>query len=94
MTSAEDQASYYRVPLDARSLAYEVYFDEGDRATRKYEDYTSGNTERLDLDETYRSAHAAARDAGDQRGGGRMKVLRHRKRRVPGLAHPMPGFVL
>ncbi len=52
MTSAEDQAAYYRVPLDARSLAYEVYFDEGDRATQKYEDYTSGNTERLDLGET------------------------------------------
>jgi UDP-N-acetylglucosamine 4,6-dehydratase/5-epimerase len=52
MTSAEDQASYYRVPLDARSLAYEVYFDEGDRTTRKYEDYNSGNTERLDLEET------------------------------------------
>lgn len=54
MTSAEDQSSYYRVPLDARSLEYEVYFDEGDRTTVTYDDYTSDNTERLDVDQTQR----------------------------------------
>jgi len=46
---AEDHGEYFRVPLDARSLNYRLYFDEGDRREVTLEDYTSHNTERLDV---------------------------------------------
>ena len=32
MVKAQDQGDYFRVPLDARSLQYELYFEEGERA--------------------------------------------------------------
>lgn len=48
---AEDMGGYYRVPLDARSLQYNLYFEEG-RQDIPAEGYTSENTERLDLDGT------------------------------------------
>jgi UDP-N-acetylglucosamine 4,6-dehydratase len=44
---AVDQGAYYRVPLDARSLEYELYFDQGESDVVDH-DYTSHNTERLD----------------------------------------------
>ncbi|MGY1719489.1 SDR family NAD(P)-dependent oxidoreductase [Blastococcus sp. SYSU DS0552] len=44
---AEDHGDYYRVPLDARSLNYGLYFDEGDRTEASIEDYTSHNTRQL-----------------------------------------------
>ncbi len=47
---AEDCGAYYRVPVDARNLNYSQYFDEGTAEVSDYEDYTSHNTERLDLD--------------------------------------------
>jgi UDP-glucose 4-epimerase len=50
MVRAEDRGDYYRVPLDARSLDYGVYFDEGDERAQDTTDYTSHNTERLDVD--------------------------------------------
>jgi len=48
---AEDRGTYYRVPLDARSLEYELYFDEG--TTTELDDlaYTSHNTQRLEIAE-------------------------------------------
>jgi UDP-N-acetylglucosamine 4,6-dehydratase len=46
---AEDRGDYYSVPLDARSLEYELFFDEGERIAVD-EDYHSHNTERLDVD--------------------------------------------
>ena len=46
---AEDRGDYYRVPLDARGLEYELFFDEGE-STLPDEDYHSHNTERLDVD--------------------------------------------
>lgn len=49
---AESQANYFRVPLDARSLDYELYFDKGEKEATEAVDYTSENTERLDLDGT------------------------------------------
>lgn len=52
MVKAEDQGDYFRVPLDARSLQYELYFDEGEKELRSTEDYTSENTERLTVEET------------------------------------------
>jgi len=52
MVSAEDQGGYYRVPLDARTLQYELYFDDGEARTARTDDYTSENTERLSLEQT------------------------------------------
>lgn len=52
MVQAEDQGDYYRVPLDARGLQYEVYFDEGERRIPKDRDYTSASTTQLDLEQT------------------------------------------
>ncbi|MDN4163304.1 SDR family NAD(P)-dependent oxidoreductase [Nocardioides abyssi] len=46
---AEDQGAYYRVPLDARSLEYELFFEEGESEVVDH-DYTSHNTERLDVE--------------------------------------------
>ena len=57
MANAQDQADYFRVPLDVRSLQYERYHDEGDRDAVEFEDYTSKNTERLDLDQTVAVVH-------------------------------------
>ncbi len=54
MVKAEDRGEYFRVPLDARSLEYELYFEEGETEATRYADYTSENTQRLDLDETKR----------------------------------------
>lgn len=50
MVKAIDQGDYFRVPLDARSLEYELYVDEGDRAAVTVSDYTSANTTQLDVD--------------------------------------------
>lgn len=52
MVKATDQGDYFRVPLDARSLEYELYFEEGERQVAEIEDYTSENTTRLDVDST------------------------------------------
>jgi UDP-N-acetylglucosamine 4,6-dehydratase len=41
---AEDRGEYFRVPLDARSLQYELYYEEGEEAVIEHEDYTSENT--------------------------------------------------
>jgi UDP-N-acetylglucosamine 4,6-dehydratase len=49
MAKVEDRAAYYRVPLDARSLDYGLYFEEGNRHQTEAEDYTSQNTQRLDV---------------------------------------------
>jgi UDP-glucose 4-epimerase len=50
LQKADDRGDYYRVPLDARGLEYELFFDEGEgRAVE--DDYTSHNTERLDLEQ-------------------------------------------
>jgi UDP-N-acetylglucosamine 4,6-dehydratase/5-epimerase len=49
LQKAEDHLDYYRVPLDARSLEYELFFDEGECNVVE-DDYTSHNTERLDVE--------------------------------------------
>jgi UDP-N-acetylglucosamine 4,6-dehydratase len=49
MARAEDRGDYYRVPLDARTLDYGVYFDEGDERVGDANAYTSHNTEQLDV---------------------------------------------
>ena len=52
IVKASDEGDYFRVPLDARSLQYELYFDEGESKNSRSADYTSANTHRLDVDET------------------------------------------
>jgi UDP-N-acetylglucosamine 4,6-dehydratase/5-epimerase len=50
LEKADDRGDYYRVPLDARSLEYELFFDQGQR--KVVEDaYTSHNTRRLGVEE-------------------------------------------
>ena len=48
---AQDLGGYFRVPLDARDLNYEVYFEEGNSIRGELEPYTSHNTTRLDVEE-------------------------------------------
>lgn len=50
MVKATDEGGYFRVPLDARSLQYELYFEKG--RSRTAEAYTSENTQRLGVAET------------------------------------------
>jgi UDP-glucose 4-epimerase len=54
MVKAQDRGAYYRVPLDARSLDYGLYLDEGNRSVDSYQDYSSHNTRRLTVEETVR----------------------------------------
>ena len=49
MAKAEDRGDYYRVGVDARSMQYEQYFEEGTPQVSQLTDYTSENTERLDV---------------------------------------------
>lgn len=46
-----DEGDYFRVPLDARGLEYELFFDEGTGEDIEIEDYNSHNTELLDIDQ-------------------------------------------
>nr|WP_040563563.1 polysaccharide biosynthesis protein [Kineosphaera limosa] len=52
MTSALDEGDYYRVPVDARSMEYSLYFEEGDQGAVRRTDYTSENTVRMDVEQT------------------------------------------
>ena len=49
-SKAIDMGSYYRVPADNRDLNYDKYFVEGDTSKTLLHQYTSHNTERLDVD--------------------------------------------
>ncbi len=49
LTHAEDMGDYYRVPMDDRDLDYSKYFTEGNTRKPQIDDYTSHNTERLDV---------------------------------------------
>jgi len=50
MAKAEDVGSYFRIPADNRDLNYNLYFTEGETAIAKLSDYTSHNTERLNVE--------------------------------------------
>lgn len=52
IVTASDEGDYFRVPLDARSLQYELFFSEGESTISRNEDYTSENTRRLDVEGT------------------------------------------
>lgn len=51
MARADDMGRYYRVPADDRDLNYNKYFVEGETRVSTLEDYTSHNTERLDIEQ-------------------------------------------
>ena len=46
---AEDMDGYYRIPSDDRDLNYAKYFVEGEYSVSVTEDFTSHNTERLNV---------------------------------------------
>lgn len=48
---AIDQGDYFRVPLDARSLDYQIYFEKGQESANTGESYNSHNTVQLDVNQ-------------------------------------------
>jgi UDP-N-acetylglucosamine 4,6-dehydratase len=50
MARAEDLQRYYRIPADDRDLNYNKYFVEGEQSISRMDDYTSDNTELLDVE--------------------------------------------
>ena len=51
MAKAEDMGDYYRIPADNRDLNYAQYFSEGEEMLSHLDDYTSHNTDRLNVDQ-------------------------------------------
>lgn len=50
MAKAEDMGQYYRIAADNRDLNYAKFFVEGETIIASLDDYTSHNTERLDVE--------------------------------------------
>ena len=50
MAKAEDLGNYFRIPADNRDLNYNLYFTEGESLISKLSDYTSHNTDRLEVE--------------------------------------------
>jgi UDP-glucose 4-epimerase len=48
---AQETQDYFKVPVDARNLDYQIYFDKGQELPVHNEPYTSSNTEQLSLQE-------------------------------------------
>jgi UDP-N-acetylglucosamine 4,6-dehydratase len=71
MARAQSLPRYFRVPADVRDLNYSKYFTSGEPAVSGLEDYTSHNTERLDLAGTVRLLRSLdyIRDELSGRGG-------------------------
>jgi UDP-N-acetylglucosamine 4,6-dehydratase len=51
MAKAQDVGRYFRIPADNRDLNYNKFFVEGEPQMASLDDYTSHNTERLDIDQ-------------------------------------------
>jgi len=51
MVKAEDMGGYYRIPADNRDLNYAQFFSEGEEKISHQDDYTSHNTERLNVEQ-------------------------------------------
>ncbi len=51
MAHAQDMGGYYRIPADNRDLNYAQYFSEGEEKISHSEDYTSHNTNRLNVEQ-------------------------------------------
>lgn len=51
MARAEDMGGYYRIPADNRDLNYSKFFSDGEEKISHQDDYTSHNTERLNVEQ-------------------------------------------
>ena len=51
MARVEDMTGYYRIPADNRDLNYAKYFSDGEQRISGLDDYTSHNTERLNVEQ-------------------------------------------
>lgn len=51
MAHAQDLGGYYRIPADNRDLNYAKYFSEGEEEISRQDDYTSHNTNRLNVEQ-------------------------------------------
>jgi len=51
MAHAQDMGNYYRIPADNRDLNYAKYFSEGEECISGLDDYTSHNTDRLNVEQ-------------------------------------------
>ncbi len=51
MAKAQDMGDYYRIPADNRDLNYAQFFSEGEEKISHQDDYTSHNTERLNVEQ-------------------------------------------
>ncbi|EOA6616078.1 polysaccharide biosynthesis protein [Vibrio vulnificus] len=51
LCKAKDEGRFYRIPADNRSLNYDKYIVDGQPDLNDIEDYTSHNTEQLNVDE-------------------------------------------
>jgi UDP-N-acetylglucosamine 4,6-dehydratase/5-epimerase len=49
MARVDDMGGYFRIPSDGRDLNYGKFFSDGEQRISSSEDYTSHNTERLDV---------------------------------------------
>jgi UDP-N-acetylglucosamine 4,6-dehydratase len=49
MARVDDMGAYYRIPADNRDLNYAKYFSDGEELISQLDDYTSHNTQRLDV---------------------------------------------
>jgi len=52
MSKAQSLKNYFRVPADTRDLNYSKFFTEGEAKVSEAEEYTSHNTQRLNVEET------------------------------------------
>lgn len=50
MIKSQDLGDYYKVPADTRDLNYSKYYEEGSNTLSSISDYTSENTERLEVE--------------------------------------------
>ena len=55
---AKDLGDFYQVPLDSRSLDYQIYFEKGQESNTDVKPYTSSNTVQLGINEV---AHLIAK---------------------------------
>jgi len=51
MAHAHDMGGYYRIPADNRDLNYAKYFSDGEEKIAEFDDYTSHNTHRLNVEQ-------------------------------------------
>jgi UDP-glucose 4-epimerase len=68
MSRAEDMGGFYRIPADARDLNYDKFFTDGEERISLAEDYTSHNTERMNVEEVVRLLEKLDYIQGELRG--------------------------